>query len=104
MKLIVINILYLKKYNIARHYAEFRCYARRKIFKKEYRFIDHEEIKLGEDFNLLAKEFSEGARANQGESYPWLQLKDIDKSLHQYLNSTLKKRGLVQLSKLKINY
>ena len=45
-----------------------------------------QKLNSGEDFNLLAKEFSEGARANQGGSYPWLQLKDIDQSLHEYLN------------------
>ena len=57
-----------------------------KSLKKNNALLIMKKLNSGEDFNLLAKEFSEGARANQGGSYPWLQLKDIDKSLHQYLN------------------
>ena len=57
-----------------------------KSLKKNNAMLIMKKLNSGEDFNLLAKEFSEGARANQGGSYPWLQLKDIDKSLHQYLN------------------
>ena len=41
--------------------------------------------KNGEDFNLLSKEDFQ-VQTNQGGSYPWLQLKDIDKSLHHHLN------------------
>lgn len=45
-----------------------------------------QKIEAGEDFNTLAQEFSEGARADQGGAFPWLQLKDIDPSLHFHLN------------------
>ena len=45
-----------------------------------------QKIEAGEDFNTLAQEFSEGARAEQGGAFPWLQLKDIDSSLHSHLN------------------
>ena len=45
-----------------------------------------QKIEAGEDFNTLAQEFSEGARADQGGAFPWLQLKDIDSSLHIHLN------------------
>jgi peptidyl-prolyl cis-trans isomerase SurA len=45
-----------------------------------------QKIEAGEDFNALAQEFSEGARADQGGAFPWLQLKDIDPSLHTHLN------------------
>ncbi|MAW40512.1 MAG: hypothetical protein CMF27_06300 [Kiritimatiellaceae bacterium] len=45
-----------------------------------------QKIEAGEDFNTLAQEFSEGARADQGGAFPWLQLKDIDTSLHFHLN------------------
>ena len=45
-----------------------------------------QKIEAGEDFNTLAQEFSEGARAEQGGAFPWLQLKDIDSSLHFHLN------------------
>ena len=44
------------------------------------------KIEIGENFNELAQEFSEGARADQGGAFPWLQLKDIDSSLHFHLN------------------
>ena len=44
------------------------------------------KIEIGENFNDLAQEFSEGARADQGGAFPWLQLKDIDSSLHFHLN------------------
>lgn len=57
-----------------------------KSLKKNTALLIMQKLNSGEDFNLLSKEFSEGARANQGGSYPWLQLKDIDKSLHHHLN------------------
>ena len=45
-----------------------------------------QRLQAGEDFNTLAQEYSEGARADQGGAFPWLQLKDIDDTLHSHLN------------------
>lgn len=45
-----------------------------------------QRLQAGEDFNTLATEYSEGARADQGGSFPWLQLKDIDPALRAPLS------------------
>lgn len=57
-----------------------------RALKTETAEIILQKIEAGEDFNTLAQEFSEGARAEQGGAFPWLQLKDIDSSLHIHLN------------------
>ena len=45
-----------------------------------------EQLELGASFSALAREFSEGNRAQEGGAYPWLQLKDVPDSFALAVN------------------
>ena len=51
--------------------------AEEQVLKEEEIKHIKEQLDSGASFSALAREFSEGNRAQEGGAYPWLQLKDV---------------------------